>query len=149
MITLTKIKEIIEANSKAKVTHKSKLGRQNRDLFIILCRKYTDATPTDVSIFLDVSNSIVLNAKRNYKILKQKDHNFKIKAKKIKHIIWTETENLKELTPNFSYVKKESKHLINLSHLPDNIRENVMERMEIIVKMESLKVMNYRESVKV
>jgi hypothetical protein len=34
-----------------------------------------------------------------------------------------------------------------INQLPEEVQENVMERIEIIVKMESLKVMNYRKSL--
>jgi hypothetical protein len=39
--------------------------------------------------------------------------------------------------------------LDHLKALPEHVQENVMSRLNSIVKMESSKVVNYRESVKV
>jgi hypothetical protein len=149
MTTPKKIKNIIEASTKLGVNHKSKVGRENRDLFISLCQKYTDASLIDLCILLDASYSTIKKGQENYNRMIKTDPNFKSKAERIEHIIWMDSEKLNELTPNFSYVQEQSIYTIDLSDLPEHVQENVMFRLNSIVKMESSKVMNYNQSVKI
>ena len=57
--------------------------------------------------------------------------------------------DLKQEIEEIKAPKPEPTILDHLKQLPEDVQENVMFRLNSIVKMESSKVMNYRESVKV